>query len=167
MEQKSALDRLYEESNSLNLENPQYSVEDLLNVGDEEETFLDKMSDKGKETLFSKIEKVELDTTSEIKETPVDTEELEEVSDKDFFGDINNSMEEDEEEKVEVKRGRGRPRKEETVEKTQTQKSSSLDIFMDSLSRDLIDDLRNKDYRIHNLTEEQMSVIFNYLESKI
>lgn len=113
-----------------------------------------------------------------------------------FNEDINNeneveeTVEEEKEESepeepvVEQKRGRGRPRKkpleetESTKPSTQTtQKISSninstedmnsLNEFMDSLAKDLINELRESNYRTHNFNKKQMNVILDYIENKI
>ena len=44
---------------------------------------------------------------------------------------------------------------------------NSLNMFMDSLARDLIQELRDKQYETRNFNREQMLVILDYLEKKI
>ena len=168
MEQKSALERLYEESGALNNPAPQYSVDDLLNIDDEDNSFLNNMSSEGKETLFSKIEQVSLDDEIKEVEPNSSTDQLDNI-----FG-REEVKEEREEEVQEVKRGRGRPRKDENLQANKEDedekepvKISSLDKFMDSLAKDLIQELRDKKYETRNFNREQMLVILDYLEKKI
>lgn len=164
MSEKTALERLYEDTNSLHNDGSQYSVEDLLDMEDEG-TILNRMSNESKETLFSKIEKVELDDEQAFEEPELNEEPFEEI-------EVEQIPEV--EEVQEVKRGRGRPRKEETVQVKDDDEDrklpvsiSSLDKFMDSLAKDLIQELRDKKYETRNFNREQMLVILDYLEKKI
>lgn len=160
---ENALERLYADSASMN-EN-KYSADDLLDA-EGEENFIEKMSTESKDFLLSKIQKVELD------EAPIEDEEFSSIDD--FIDDDVVEDEDDEEETIveEPKRGRGRPRKnpveEETTSiKAQPTKVSDLDSFMDSLAKDLIEELRASNYKTRNFSQEQMLVILNYLEEKI
>ena len=110
------------------------------------------------------------------------------LDDIDNESDDEEDLEEEEEKEepvVEQKRGRGRPRKKPLEETTSTPKSTesstqktsinnasledikSLNDFMDSLAKDLINELRESNYRTHNFNKKQMNVILDYLENKI
>ena len=170
----NALERLYSDMNRS--EESQYSIDELMEA-ENNSSILDIMGNESKEYLMSKIQKVELDDfePEKFEVQPIDNElepkepELEE----ELFEDLEQSQEI--EEVQEVKRGRGRPRKEETVQvkdnddedKKLPVSISSLDKFMDSLARDLIQELRDKKYETRNFNREQMLVILDYLEKKI
>lgn len=152
----NALERLYAES--LTKDEQQYSTEDLLD-SEEGENFFEKMSNESKDYLMSKIQKVELEEVQ--LEEPEPTVE-----------DIFDEDEEEEEIVEEPKRGRGRPRKIQTTDdevstSTQNVPITSLNMFMDSLAKDLINELRTSNYKTRNFSREQMLVILNYLEEKI
>lgn len=110
---------------------------------------------------------------------------LDDIDDESDEEDSEEEEEEKEEPVVEQKRGRGRPRKkplEESNSTTKTTESSiqkstssniltedikSLNDFMDSLAKDLINELRESNYRTHNFNKKQMDVILDYIENKI
>ena len=117
------------------------------------------------ELLFGKVELDDTEEEIEDEEIKEDTEELEEPV-------------------VEQKRGRGRPRKKPleesdstktstqviqkaTVNTNSTEDIKSLNDFMDSLAKDLINELRESNYRTRNFNKKQMNVILDYLENKI
>ena len=186
----NALERLYQDATLMNNDEPQYSTEELLNV-DDEKSFLENMSSESKDFLLSKIQQVTLDDVDEIEEDaleelPIEEEEVNTIEEEfieDTFEEDTFEEEVFEEEPVieqeveqEVKRRRGRPRKEETLqvikeeeeeERKMPERINSLNMFMDSLARDLIQELRDKQYETRNFNREQMLVILDYLEKKI
>lgn len=214
---KDALERLFEDAmNSSNIPSSQYSLDDNLDIDDD---FLGFMGDSSKDTLLSRIQKVELDDNKNILEDDelndfneniksaldynlVDESNKEEEKQEEnnsgdnLFGkvELDTSEEDDADEEVieekkeeepvvEQKRGRGRPRKKpledtetvtapsQTIQKSvsniSTENLKSLNDFMDSLARDLINELRESNYRTHNFNKKQMDVILNYIENKI
>ena len=131
--------------------------------------------------------KVELDSSDDT-ESSYDSHNFVTEDDKEKESsneDTEEDVEEPEEPVVEQKRGRGRPRKKPLEETTSTPKSTesstqktsinnasledikSLNDFMDSLAKDLINELRESNYRTHNFNKKQMNVILDYLENKI
>ena len=161
---ENALERLYAES--LSMDEQKYTADDLLDA-EGEDNFIEKMSTESKDFLMSKIQKVELD------EVPIEDKEFSSIDDF-IDGDTVEEDEDDEQTGVveEPKRGRGRPRKtpiedETPSNKVPTVKVSNLDSFMDSLAKDLIEELRVSNYKTRNFSQEQMLVILNYLEEKI
>lgn len=110
---------------------------------------------------------------------------LDDIDDESDEEDSEEEEEEKEEPVVEQKRGRGRPRKKPLEESNSTTKTTespiqkstssniltadikSLNDFMDSLAKDLINELRESNYRTHNFNKKQMDVILDYIENKI
>ena len=157
---------------------------DLKNFNDDIKSALDynlvnESTEESKKEIKTEDEllfgKVELDN---IEEDEIDSEEEELTTEDDEV------KEEPEEPVVEQKRGRGRPRKKpleesdsiktsaQVIQKTTVNTNSiedikSLNDFMDSLAKDLINELRESNYRTHNFNKKQMNVILDYLENKI
>lgn len=157
---------------------------DLKNFNDDIKSALDynlvnESTEESKKEIKTEDEllfgKVELDN---IEEDEIDSEE-EELTTED-----EEVKEEPEEPVVEQKRGRGRPRKKPleesdsiktsaqviqkaTVNTNSIEDIKSLNDFMDSLAKDLINELRESNYRTHNFNKKQMNVILDYLENKI
>lgn len=155
-----ALQRLYEDSLNSSGQNfsSTYSMEE--EIEDEDDNFIDMMSQKSKEALFSKVPQ-----PVSLEEDENEIEEQEPVQEEDEDEQLQEEPVE-----IEQKRGRGRPRKEETTYvKPQPQKpiSNKFEFFMDSLAKDLIEELKESNYRTRNFNKEQMMVILNYLEEKI
>ena len=110
---------------------------------------------------------------------------LDDIDDESDEEDSEEEEEEKEEPVVEQKRGRGRPRKKPLEESNSTTKTTespiqkstssniltadikSLNDFMDSLAKDLINELRESNYRTRNFNKKQMNVILDYIENKI
>ena len=156
---------------------------DLKNFNDDIKSALDynlvnESTEESKKEIKTEDEllfgKVELDN---IEEDEIDSEEELTTEDEEV-------KEEPEEPVVEQKRGRGRPRKKpleesdsiktsaQVIQKTTVNTNSiedikSLNDFMDSLAKDLINELRESNYRTHNFNKKQMNVILDYLENKI
>lgn len=197
---KNALERLFEEaSNNSNLDKSQYSIDEQLDI--EEDEFIDAMSDASKAAFLSKVQKVELEEPN--IEEDLKMEEEAKTRMEDFLNDdiedeedsedlLDDVSEEEDEEKLneelevpeEPKRGRGRPRKypiqdteqstkeeqpveEKVVIKEEKQSINSMSAFMDSLAKDVIEDLKKSDYKTRNYSKEQMLVILNYILEKI
>lgn len=157
---------------------------DLKNFNDDIKSALDynlvnESTEESKKEIKTEDEllfgKVELDN---IEEDEIDSEEEELTTEDDEV------KEEPEEPVVEQKRGRGRPRKKPleesdsiktsaqviqkaTVNTNSIEDIKSLNDFMDSLAKDLINELRESNYRTHNFNKKQMNVILDYLENKI
>ena len=156
---------------------------DLKNFNDDIKSALDynlvnESTEESKKEIKTEDEllfgKVELDN---IEEDEIDSEEELTTEDEEV-------KEEPEEPVVEQKRGRGRPRKKPleesdsiktsaqviqkaTVNTNSIEDIKSLNDFMDSLAKDLINELRESNYRTHNFNKKQMNVILDYLENKI
>lgn len=173
------------DSDDINLkEEPIADPTDLKNFNDDIKSALDynlvnESTEESKKEIKTEDEllfgKVELDN---IEEDEIDNEE-EELTTED-----EEIKEEPEEPVVEHKRGRGRPRKKPleesdsiktsehviqkaTVNTNSTEDIKSLNDFMDSLAKDLINELRESNYRTRNFNKKQMNVILDYLENKI
>jgi hypothetical protein len=156
----NALEKLYADMNREHSSTEEYSIDELLESENNQSIF-DIMGDEAKNSIMSKIEKVDLDEVPEVENNNFNNVEID--------AQVNI-------EPQEVKRGRGRPRKEETLqssreddndEKRVSESIHSLDMFMDSLAKDLIQELRDKKYETRNFSREQMLVILEYIEKKI
>ena len=215
-----ALERLFEDAkNSSKNQGSQYSLEEQLDVDDD---FLGVMSNSSKDTLLSRIHKVDLDESPESTDNFDDNdddikfaldynsvnESTEETKTEDdtLFGKVeldtveenteikdeeveheeveDEENEEPQEPAIEHKRGRGRQRKKPLEDSDSTKSSiqstqkpsvninsieeiNSLNDFMDSLAKDLINELRDSNYKTRNFNKKQMNVILDYLENKI
>lgn len=129
-----------------------------------------------------KLEKVELDENENLSYNSRDDYLIEDNKEEEIE---EEETEESEEPVVEHKRGRGRPRKKPLEETESSSKNSepiaaksssnsssmkdinSLNDFMDSLAKDLINELRESNYKTRNFNKKQMNVILDYLENKI
>lgn len=165
---RDALERLFNDvTRHQNLDKSQYSLDEQIEADEGE--FLDAMSEESKNVFLSRVQKVELEDDEE--EEIIEEENEEPLDEEDY-------EEEEIEEEVEEqpKRGRGRPRKtpveEQPVEQVYTevpkqQNINSMNEFMDSLAKDLIEDLKKSNYQTRNYSKEQMLVILNYIKEKI
>ena len=150
---KDALERLFEDSLNSSDTQMDYSIDEQLDF--EENNFLDSIGTDAKNTLDSRIEKLELENEPVvIEEEPTQVEE------------------------EPVKRGRGRPRKDASTEpkevetkatpvKNENVKYLDMNEFMDSLSIDLLNELKDSNYVTRNFSRSQMLVIINYIMNKI
>lgn len=179
---EDTLSRLMKTSNK---ETSTFTLDEQLE--DIDDDFMGAMSDESKNKMFDTIKKMEYrEDESEDNEFSVNPEEEEEDTQL-------PEMEEEEEEipqYTEPKRGRGRPRKIEFDQSVQQQSqpvkqqysepireeqprvysnSNSMDLssFMDSLAKDLIEELRVSNYSTRNFSHSQMLTILNYIEQKI
>lgn len=180
---EDTLSRLMKTSNK---ETSTFTLDEQLE--DIDDDFMGAMSDESKNKMFNTIKKMEYrEDESEDNEFSVNPEDEE----KDTQLPV---MEEEEEEEVpqytEPKRGRGRPKKVEFDQPVQQQQqyvksqysepiheeqlrvysnSNSMDLssFMDSLAKDLIEELRVSNYSTRNFSHSQMLTILNYIEQKI
>lgn len=158
---QNALQRLFEDAISSETEKSQYSMEEQLDLDDDDD-FLDVMGPDSKNALLEHVQDL---TKVEPLEEPEPELKQEEVK------------VEPEPEVQEVKRGRGRPRKTEeapqpSIQKVEEPKVSNLsfngfEYFMTSLSIDLITELRKTNYVTRNFSKEQMETILNFIESKL
>ena len=143
---ENALDRLMKEA-QLDGAEPKYSIDEMIETDNEEENFLEKMSDMATTSLKTKIkpESVEED----------DEEEIE--------------VEETKAEKVEIEKPeRAEPsRKTKKTLKNKKDKTTKLDEFMNSLANECIDIMIQSGVTIHNFNESQMNIIWDYIKSRI
>lgn len=187
---KDALERLFEDAanSQANSNVSQYSIDEQLETS-EEDDFFNMMSQESKDKLLQKVQKVELDEDEGSVENIIEqdnTKEDEEVEKSSTDKILEEMIEYDEEpEKSDIsepkkeeqpKRGRGRPRKNpppeensssNNTDETNSSKLNSVSEFMDSLAKDLINDLKNSNYTTRNYSKSQMLVILEHLEKKI
>ena len=164
-----ALERLY---NSNNQEQSEYTLEEQLE-GASDDDFLEGMSDASKDALLKSITEVTLDDNTqeevieeddgiivsmpEIEEKP-EINENENTSNEALF---NNNRDE--------KKSR-KPRKPKTTESksvnTDTSDSIGFNPIMDQLAKDVIDDLRKRNYKISRFDDSTMELVFAYMYKK-
>lgn len=162
--------------------NTTYSIDEQLE--DTDDDFIGAMSDESRDKMFGAI-KMEYREDSD--------NESEEVEDDDKYTQEQEPEEVQEQQYiepqyVEPKRGRGRPPKKAEAETTtqpikqvysepqqeepprvyrESSPSMDLSSFMDSLAKDLIEELRVSNYSTRNFSHSQMLTILNYIEQKI
>lgn len=184
---EDALSRLMKTNNS---NNSNYTLDEQLEEVDDD--FMGAMSDESKSKMFDTIRKMEYsedEPETEVEEIEDEYTQIKELEDEE-------TTQVQEQQYAEPKRGRGRPRKEveqsfEQPVQKQIQKpiqqmkqpvyseskqeepprvyynSVDLSSFMDSLAKDLIEELRVSNYSTRNFSHSQMLTILNYIEQKI
>lgn len=129
----------------------EYTLEEQINSADSDDTvstdeFLDGMSYAAKQEMNGLVQEVTLD------DEPTDNTSSEEL--------FKNNTDE--------KKRRGRRKKEDKVEES---RSSDVNTFesnpiYNQIVRDLIDELRKKNYKINRFDDKSMKLIFDYMYSK-
>ena len=166
MSVQTALDRLLSDSNK----HQEYSMEEMLDDENNQDVFLDGMSEESKNALYGRVtpkkQEDDLDKTQEIP-VQVDTSDYEQVE-----PEQEEEVEEEtkEEKSHEVKRGRGRPRKETAEKVSSHEEVDSEDKYnpiINALSISVIDNLIKENYTIMGFSNEHMKLIFEYMKEKL
>lgn len=160
MSVQTALDRLLSDSNK----HQEYSMEEMLDDENNQDVFLEGMSEESKNALYGRVtlkkQEDDLEKTQEIP-VQVDTSDYEQVEPEE---------ETKEEKSHEVKRGRGRPRKETADRVSSHEEVYSEDKYnpiINALSISVIDNLIKENYTIMGFSNEHMKLIFEYMKDKL
>ena len=153
-----ALERLF---NSNNQEQSNYSLDEQMESANDDD-FLEGMSDSSKSALFKATEVTldEIDTSQDEEDDGIilsKVEEVEKNENKDLFNNIGNT------EKTPRKK---RKPKTNIEQKESSNISSNCNPIMDQLAKDIIDDLRKRNYKISRFDDSMMELIFAYMYNK-
>ena len=152
----NALERLARSDNS---PDTLYSMEEQISST---ETVLDSMSEEAKESLVNAVEKPKIPSIDDV----LFNNEGESSEEKNDTTDVASVVSGN-------RKKAGRPRKNKEEVKTTTVSSEEESVMndmyvpvMNQIVKDIIDDLRKKNYTISNFNDTQMKIILDYIYKK-